>query len=285
MVERANERTAYFNGRYLPESEVVIPFRDRGFKYGEAVFDTARTFGHELRQMDEHIRRLYRSLAYIGIDSRHTAAEFHEITQEVVKRNRHLVADDEDYWVFIRVTPGSGDPFFGDAGDGPTVIVDCTPIPFAARAPLFSGRHHGCGLVVPPHRAVGAQPARQDAELSQPDDGRPRSQAAKRRGLGDPVGRERQPVRMPGQQHLRRARRPSADAKGALRPARRPAGPTSSGSPASWASIAARPTSISMTPTAPTKCSCPRPACAWCRSHRSMAAPSATAFPARSAPG
>ena len=137
MVERANERTAYFNGRYLPESEVVIPFRDRGFKYGEAVFDTARTFGHELRQMDEHIRRHYRSLAYIGIDSRHTAAEFHEITQEVVKRNRHLVADGEDYWVFIRVTPGSGDPFFGDAGDGPTVIVDCTPIPFAARAHYF----------------------------------------------------------------------------------------------------------------------------------------------------
>ncbi len=142
MVERANERTAYFNGRYVPESEVLIPFRDRGFIYGEAVFDTARTFGHELRQMDEHIQRLYRSLAYIGIDPHHTADEFHEITQEVVKRNRHLVADDEDYWVFIRVTPGSGDPFFGDGGGGPTVIVDCTPIPFAARARYFRDGLH-----------------------------------------------------------------------------------------------------------------------------------------------
>ncbi len=137
MAERANERIAYFNGRYVPESEVLVPFRDRGFTYGEAVFDTARTFGHQLRQMDEHIQRLYRSLAYIGIDPRHTADEFDEIALEVVRRNRHLIADDEDYWVFIRVTPGSGDPFFGSDTDGPTVIVDCTPIPFAARAHYF----------------------------------------------------------------------------------------------------------------------------------------------------
>ena len=39
-------RIAYFNGRFLLESEVLVPFRDRGFKYGDAVFDTTRTFGH-----------------------------------------------------------------------------------------------------------------------------------------------------------------------------------------------------------------------------------------------
>jgi branched-chain amino acid aminotransferase len=47
MPERANERTAYHNGRFLPEREVLVPFRDRGFLYGDAAFDTTRTFRHD----------------------------------------------------------------------------------------------------------------------------------------------------------------------------------------------------------------------------------------------
>ena len=36
MTTLANERVAYFNGRIVPESEVLIPFRDRGFLAGDA---------------------------------------------------------------------------------------------------------------------------------------------------------------------------------------------------------------------------------------------------------
>ena len=36
-------RVAYLNGEFLPESEVNISFRDRGFVLGDAVFDAART--------------------------------------------------------------------------------------------------------------------------------------------------------------------------------------------------------------------------------------------------
>ena len=39
------ERVAYFNGQIVPESQVLIPFRDRSFKYGDGVFDMTRTFG------------------------------------------------------------------------------------------------------------------------------------------------------------------------------------------------------------------------------------------------
>jgi branched-chain amino acid aminotransferase len=46
MPERANERIAYHNGRFLPEREVLVPFRDRGFLYGDAAFDTTPTFRH-----------------------------------------------------------------------------------------------------------------------------------------------------------------------------------------------------------------------------------------------
>jgi len=48
-----NQRVAYFNGRIVPEREVVIPFRDRGFKYGDAAFDMTRTFqGRPFKQAE-----------------------------------------------------------------------------------------------------------------------------------------------------------------------------------------------------------------------------------------
>ena len=56
------ERTAYFNGEYLPESKVCVSFRDRGFNLGDAVFDAERTFGGEIFRLKAHIDRLYRSL-------------------------------------------------------------------------------------------------------------------------------------------------------------------------------------------------------------------------------
>ena len=65
---RANHRVAYFNGKIVPERDVVIPFRDRGFKYGDAAFDMTRTFQGRPFKLPEHIARFYRSLRYLRID-------------------------------------------------------------------------------------------------------------------------------------------------------------------------------------------------------------------------
>ena len=81
-------RIAYFNGRFLPVSEVRVPFRDRGFKYGDAVFDTTRTFGHRIFKVREHIDRLYRSLRYLRIDPGLPPATMADVTEEVL---RHLI--------------------------------------------------------------------------------------------------------------------------------------------------------------------------------------------------
>jgi len=99
MTALANERVAYFNGRIVPESEVLIPFRDRGFIFGDAVFDTARTFNHRPFRLKEHVERLQRSLRYLQIDSGHSVDELVAISEEVLARNLHLIDDDEDYWL------------------------------------------------------------------------------------------------------------------------------------------------------------------------------------------
>ena len=64
----ANERVAWFNGKIVRESEVLIPFRDQGFLRGDAVFDMTRSFNGKAFRLEEHVARLYRSLKYLDLD-------------------------------------------------------------------------------------------------------------------------------------------------------------------------------------------------------------------------
>ena len=133
------ERVAYFNGEIVEESNARISFRDRGFKYGDAVFDMTRTFGHRIFKLDEHLQRFWDSLDYVGIDPGITISEMREATMSVLERNLPLLADDEDYWVGQRVSRGidlvGGDMW--ETSGGPTVVIECTPLPLEPRARLF----------------------------------------------------------------------------------------------------------------------------------------------------
>src|SRR2546429_10033586 len=94
---RSNHRVAYFNGRIVPEREVVVPFRDRGFKYGDAAFDMTRTFGGRPFRLAEHVERLYRSLRYLRIDPGISASEMVAVREEVLERNRPFLTPDTGY--------------------------------------------------------------------------------------------------------------------------------------------------------------------------------------------
>ncbi|MBI2964672.1 MAG: hypothetical protein HYY34_00550 [Chloroflexi bacterium] len=73
---RPRERVAYINGKIVPESQALVSFRDRGFLYGDAVFDTTRTFGHRIFKLEQHIDRFFRSLKYVQIDPGLSPKEF-----------------------------------------------------------------------------------------------------------------------------------------------------------------------------------------------------------------
>lgn len=147
----ANQRIVYLNGQYVPESEATVHVSDRGFIYGDAVFDTARTFNGKIYRLQDHIDRLMRSLRYLRIDPGLTAGQIADISEEVLERNRHLLGPDEDYWVFQRITRGSAFAEPPDGEAGATVIVLCVPLPLAVRAPLF---RDGIEVVIPTTRRV-----------------------------------------------------------------------------------------------------------------------------------
>ncbi len=132
------ERVAYFNGEIVPESEVLIPFRDRSFKYGDGVFDAARTFGGRIFKLREHVERLFDSLKYVGIDPELSPEEIIRLSEEVSERNLPLLKPNSDHWVSQRISRGVNIPE-GDIQEctEPNVIIECTPLPLKARAPLY----------------------------------------------------------------------------------------------------------------------------------------------------
>ncbi len=137
--QKTGERVAYFNGSIVPESEVRVPFRDRGFKYGDAVFDMTRTFGHKIFKLEEHIARFYNSLKYVQIDPGMTQQEMIDHTERVLEANLPLLGPDDDYWVGQRISRGVdlvGGDMWETAG-GPNVIIECAPLPLKPRARLY----------------------------------------------------------------------------------------------------------------------------------------------------
>ena len=147
MPKNTNERMAWFNGELMPESEVRISFRDRGWLFGDTAFDVARTFGGKPFKLREHVGRLYRSLAYMQIDPGMTTEEMCRVSEQVLEANLPLLDSDRDYWVGQRISRGlmplDGEPV---ERSGPTIVVDCTPLPLSSRAQDF---RDGIEVVVP----------------------------------------------------------------------------------------------------------------------------------------
>ena len=137
----AIERIVYLNGEYIPESRAAIPIRDRGFIYGDAVFDVARTFNGRPFKLKEHLDRLYASCRYLRLDPGMSQDSMEELSLEVLRQNVGLLGENEDYWVTQRVTRGV------EGEDGaPTVLIDCRPLPLAQRAAYF---RRGISVVTP----------------------------------------------------------------------------------------------------------------------------------------
>ena len=106
MTGAARERIAYFNGRYLPEPEVRVPFRDRGFKYGDAVFDTTSAWNGRIFKLDAHLERLELSLRAARIACPVSLEELRGIIIETTRRSGLRNA-------YIQTIVTRGEPPFG----------------------------------------------------------------------------------------------------------------------------------------------------------------------------
>jgi branched-chain amino acid aminotransferase len=133
--------TTYFNGEWVPFSQVKIDPMDRGFLVGDVVFDVARTFNGKSFRMREHVDRLYRSLKFVRIDPGVSPDEMCAISEEVIERNEPLREALGDFTVTQFVTRGPG-RWAHQAGP-PAVCVKAAPIQFDRFARYYTEGAHG----------------------------------------------------------------------------------------------------------------------------------------------
>ncbi|MFN0021354.1 MAG: aminotransferase class IV [Pirellulaceae bacterium] len=126
-----SEPLAYLNGRYVPFSQAAIPVTDGGFVQGVTVAEQLRTFGGKLFRLEQHLDRLTRSLAIVGIELGMTVEKLGEIARELVAKNHALLQPGDDLGLSMFVTPGPYSTFAGSGVPlGPTVGIHTYPLPF-----------------------------------------------------------------------------------------------------------------------------------------------------------
>ena len=96
-----NDPLVYLNGEMTPLSEAKIPVLDRGFIFGDGVYEVIPIYGRRMFRSDQHMARLFRSLDKIGIPNPHDLAGWMALIQQVVD-----ASPDDDQMVYLQVTRG-----------------------------------------------------------------------------------------------------------------------------------------------------------------------------------
>jgi len=140
------ERTIYLNGDYVPEPHAKVSVLDRGFRWGDAVYDAVRTFDGRPFKLHEHVERFFRSLKYARIDPGLDKKQVTDVTLEVVRRNEEMRKTDGDYLITMQASRGPVTNVYSPVAPRPTVTVYGLPLQFSVHAKYYRAGAH---VVVP----------------------------------------------------------------------------------------------------------------------------------------
>jgi D-alanine transaminase len=96
-----NEQVVYLNGQFLPISQASVSVLDRGFIFGDGIYDVIPVYQRKLFRPQQHLDRLTRSLAAVGIDNIYSHEQWLQIISNLLEKSE--VAD---LLVYIQVTRG-----------------------------------------------------------------------------------------------------------------------------------------------------------------------------------
>jgi len=127
--------TAYLNGQFLPLADARIPVLDRGFIFGDGVYEVIPVYSRRPFRLPEHLRRLQHSLDAIRLGNPMADAEWTRLIHELVARH-----SGEDQSVYLQVTRGVAkrDHAFPKEGK-PTVFMMSSPLSTPPREQIEQG--------------------------------------------------------------------------------------------------------------------------------------------------
>lgn len=117
-------RICYLNGEFLPLAEAHVSVLDRGFIFGDAVYEVLVASGGRVFALEEHLARLARSLAAVLIDNPCSDHQWRALLERLVGAN-----GGGELSVYVQVTRGVAEREHGFPVDiTPTVFAMCRPL-------------------------------------------------------------------------------------------------------------------------------------------------------------
>lgn len=124
-------RIAYVNGRYITHAQARVHIEDRGYQFGDGVYEVCEVRDGNLVDEPRHMARLRRSLSELRIREPMSPAALGHVLRETVRRNRV-----RDGLVYLQVTRGVAprDHAFPDPEVAPAMVVTAKPVGRASGA-------------------------------------------------------------------------------------------------------------------------------------------------------
>ncbi|WP_337286328.1 aminotransferase class IV [Candidatus Methylomirabilis sp.] len=118
----------YLNGRYVQAARAKVSAFDRGFSYGDGLFETIRAYAGWVFGLERHLARLKKGADQIGIPFKGDVGKWRQVMGELLRRNRLQAAD-----ASLRLTVTRGPDVLGSllppaAPPSPTLLLVARPL-------------------------------------------------------------------------------------------------------------------------------------------------------------
>ena len=91
----------HLNGAFMPLAEARVPVLDRGFIFGDGVYEVIPVYSRYPFRLVEHLHRLQNSLDGIRLANPHSDAEWSQLVHDMIERN-----DGDDQSIYFQITRG-----------------------------------------------------------------------------------------------------------------------------------------------------------------------------------
>lgn len=122
-MTQAEKRTVYVNGHFVPEDEASVSIFDRGFLFGDAVYEVSAVINGKLLDNEAHMARLDRSLGQLDIPAPVPYTEIAELQRQLVDKNNL-----KEGLVYLQISRGPAERDFNYPADPKPSLVMFTQV-------------------------------------------------------------------------------------------------------------------------------------------------------------
>ncbi len=143
--------TVFLNGEFMPMEEAKVPVLDRGFIFGDGIYELVPVYSRAPFRLEGHLARMERSLSEVRIANPYSRAQWTAIIEQMIEK--HPFDDQGVYWQVTRGVAKRDHSFPKDTA--PTVFMMSNPLVNPSKEVIENGakavsaedfRWHRCDL-------------------------------------------------------------------------------------------------------------------------------------------